>query len=143
WGEPSIIDRRVKLALVENYEEALEHRHIYAALGEPGEARRLIAAPGFKGHDSDSNGPHPSAGVGEYEPSFWVFTDGTVDFEPLAIRWDSGGMEVVLPDQGLLMTYGLVPRYTQDQVVHWDDLEAPQRDRILADTSTSNMFDEP
>lgn len=141
--EPPVIDGRVKLALVENHDEALKHRHVYAALGDPGEARRLITSPGFKGHDPDSNGPHPSAGVGEYEPRFWVFTDGSVEFEPLAIRWDSGGMEVVLPDQGLLMTYGLVPRYTQDQVVHWDDLETPQPDRIIADTSTSNLFAEP
>jgi hypothetical protein len=141
--EPPITDGRVKLALVENHDEALKHRHVYAALGDPDEARRLITSPGFKGHDSDSNSPHPSAGVGDYEPRFWVFTDGTVEFEPLAIRWDSGGMEVVLPDQGLLMTYGLVPRYTQDQVVHWDDLETPQPDRIIAATSTSNLFDEP
>ena len=70
-------------------------------------------------------------------------TDGTVDFEPLAVRWDSGGMEVLLPDQGLLMTYGLSPEIHQDQVVPWDEVETPQTDRIVADTSTSNLSDEP
>ena len=49
----------------------------------------------------------------------------------------------MLPDQGLLMTYGLFPRYTQDQVVHWDDLQGPQYDLITADSSTSSLFREP
>ena len=84
-----------------------------AAKATSGKWKRLAATPGFKGHDPDSNGPHPSAGIGGYAPRARVFTDGTVDFEPLAVRWDSGGMEVVLPDQGLLMTYGLSPRYTR------------------------------
>ncbi len=52
-------------------------------------------------------------------------------------------MDVVIPDQGLLMTYGLVPRYTDGQVAHWDDLEQPSYDRLIADCSTSNLFDEP
>lgn len=142
-NEEPVAGSRVKLALIENYDGPLKHRHLYAALGEPNEARRLVTVPGFKGHDPDSNGPHPSAGIGEYEPRFWVFTDGTVDFEPLALRWDAGSMDVVVPDQGLLMTYGLVPRYTDDQVAHWDDLEQPTYDCLIADCTTSNLFDEP
>lgn len=139
-AEPPVANGRLKLALVENPGEVLKHRHVYAALGDPAEARRLVGSPGFKGHDPDSSGPHPAVGVGEYEPLFWVFTDGTVVFEPLALRWDSGGIEVVLPEQGLLMTYGLAPRYTADQIVHWDDPEEPERDVIIADTSTSLLF---
>lgn len=142
-AEEPVVGDRIKLALIENYDEPLKHRHVYAALGEPEEALRLVTTLGFKGHDPDSNGPHPSAAVGGYEPSFWVFTDGTVRFEPLGLRWAAGGMEVVVPDQGLLMTYGLVPRYTRDQVAHWDDLEEPTHDWIVADGSTSNLFGEP
>ena len=52
-------------------------------------------------------------------------------------------MEVAVPDQGLLMTYGLAPRYTNDQIVHWDDREEPRHDCVIADSSTSNLFDEP
>ncbi len=85
-SEEPVVGSRMKLALIENYEEPLEHRHVYAALGDPEEALRLSETLGFKGHDPDSNGPHPFAGIGEYEPRFWVFTDGTVDFEPLAVR---------------------------------------------------------
>lgn len=142
-GEDPLASGRVKLALIENHDELLKHRHVFAALGDPSEAQRLITTPGFKGHDPDSNGPHPSAGIGEYDPRFWVFTDGTVDFEPLAVRWRAGGKEVVIPDQGLLMTYGLIPRYTDDQIVHWDDLEEPTHDCVFADTATSNSFNEP
>lgn len=119
------------------------YRHLFSALADGEVVDDLLGTSGFQGHDVDSNGPHPSAGVGEYEPDFWVFTNGVL-LEPLVLSWDAGSGRVLVPQPGLLMTYGLVPRLTGvDQVVHWDDPSEPEADQVVAKSVTPMMFGSP
>ena len=51
-------------------------------------------------------------------------------YEPLVLPWSSHNNTVLAPDQGFLMTYGLVPRVIIDGTVIWDDLTGPVRDVV-------------
>src|SRR5439155_5444411 len=115
----------------------LSYRHLLAALVPVDLLDAVLQAPGGIGHDVSASGPHPSpfGGAWDYSPRFWVFGGEQVPegLEPLAVSWRSGSHFVLLPDQGFLMTYGLVPRVvstSKDYLVHWDDAEAPHADVV-------------
>ena len=73
-----------------------------------------------------TSGPRPSSQEGSYEPWFRIWTRvPDVEVRPLVLSWSSGAAKVLMPDPGMLMTYGLVPRVESvagqpDQVV-WDE----------------------
>lgn len=79
-----------------------------------------------------TSGPRPYAGDEPYEPTFWVGAYGEVErrFEPLVLSWESHNQTVLAPDNGFLMTYGLIPRLLKDGHVHWDDMTGPHRDVV-------------
>ena len=56
--------------------------------------------------------------------------------EPLVVSWKMANHFVLWPDQGFLMTYGLVPRLVQTESgipeLRWDDLSAPCRDIVVS-----------
>ncbi len=131
------------LAEITQQEEGDGYRHVYSALGASDVVEGLVSTDGFGGHDVQANGPHPSAGLGEYEPVFSVFADGVDTLEPLVLSWDCGTRIALAPDPGFLMTYGLVPRLTAaDQITHWDDPQEPQSDVVVVSAVASTLFDE-
>ena len=92
----------------------------------------LLKNPGGIGHEITTSGPHPSPSKGSfvYKPEFSIWSGGYVSegFEPLVVAWTTGNRTVLLPDQGFLMTYGLVPRTVKSKhgdAIHWDDLQRP------------------
>lgn len=87
--------------------------------------------PGLRNHkgcigfQASSSGPIPFLDHRDapYKPYFWIGGRKQSEyFEPLVVRWESTGKTVLLPDQGFLMTYGLMPRYSDTGDVFWDDL---------------------
>lgn len=123
------------------------YRHLYTALAPPELVKKLLNYRGEIGHNVDASGPHPASYKDSfnYEPKFWIFggdiaPDG---LEPLVVAWRIGTKTVMLPDQGFLMTYGLVPRTIKSEkgdVIHWDDLEKPLQGVVEAKMVSEDYF---
>jgi len=116
------------------------YRHIYTALIPSNLVETLLGRYGAIGNQVQASGPHPSVdmedGPRRYKPRFWIFGgeiahDG---FEPLVVAWRSSDKTFLSIDQGFLMTYALMPRFTDIREghieVHWDDLAEPVYDVI-------------
>lgn len=68
----------------------------------------------------------------EYKPLFQIYlspSPGLKRAEPLVASWDTGNDAMLLPDQGFLQAYQLVPRLT-DCVMFWDDTSKPKYDVV-------------
>lgn len=115
-------------------------RQLFTALVPPEKLKAVLSQPGGIGHDVCASGPHPSdhRGNWEYTPRFWVWAGEVVPkgLEPLVVSWKLANHFVLWPDQGFLMTYGLVPRLVQTESgipeLRWDDLSAPCRDIVVS-----------
>jgi hypothetical protein len=124
------------------------YRHIYTALAPPERVQELLSHPGGIGHNVTTTGPHPSPyrGSFHYEPGFSIWAGEVVPegLEPLVIAWEAGGRTILVPDQGFLMTYGLVPRSVQSAIgdlIHWDDVTRPQHDVVIAKMVSEYFFE--
>jgi hypothetical protein len=81
------------------------------------------------GHSVDASGPRPYyVKDRSFKPSFWIEgRDLPSDkYEPLVLSWKSHHTTVLEPDPGFLMTYGLVPRTGNREIVYWHDPEVPR-----------------
>ncbi len=101
-----------------------DKRILYTCLIPKDRAEALEGYRGSIGFECVSSGPWPFPPDGDYSyvPDFWV--DGVEreeKFEPLVISWKSAGVTILLPDQGFLMTYGLISRQCEFGEVYWDD----------------------
>jgi hypothetical protein len=68
----------------------------------------------------------------EYKGNASVFISGVEGLnrvEPFIISWESANYITFQPDPYFLLTYGLTPRLTQNQV-YWDDLSRPKTEII-------------
>jgi len=124
-----------------------DYRQVFTALVAPEHLASILEKPGGIGHEVASSGPHPAPfrGKWDYAPRFWIDAAGTSKekLEPLVVHWRSGNQTVLLPDQGFLMTYGLVPRIVSNADVlemHWDDPSFPQRDIVVSRPVSSYNF---
>lgn len=81
-------------------------------------------------------GPKPCVDEGEvYDSSFWIYDiDRKEKYEPLINTWKNHNRTVLLPDNGLLMTYGLVPRNKENSSISWDDPSKPLYDVVIVNT---------
>jgi len=123
-------------------------RQLYTALVPPESLEQVLNHPGGIGHEVTTTGPHPARfrGAFDYAPIFTIETNGAVpeDLEPLVVAWEAGGRTVLLPDQGFLMTYGLVPRSVQSKegdVLHWDDPTKNVHDVVVAKMVSVTHYD--
>jgi len=85
---------------------------------------RLAGHRNCIGHKVSTSGPWPSSYRGQfnYTPAFWIEGVEPKDqLEPLVISWESAGKTILIPDQGFLMTYGLMPRQCGAGELIWDD----------------------
>lgn len=140
--DPLASDPVVVAAIEETTAAHERYRQLFTALVPPEVLDELLAVAGGIGFEVSASGPHPASDAGswDYEPRFWIFGCRTApELEPLTVEWRSGNSTVLIPDQGFLMTYGLMPRLADD-VVHWDDLEAPRRDVVLASPVSTYDF---
>jgi len=94
----------------------------------------VLTAPGGIGWEVKSWGPSPVVDEGEvYTSDFWVQgPEGWNDrLEPLVVSWEQHNKTVMMPDNGLLMCYGLCPRTQSgpDKII-WDNLSRPEYDVV-------------
>lgn len=92
----------------------------------------VLKEPGGIGYEVESWGPHPCVGTDQiYDTSFWIRgrkNQKNERFQTLINSWCNNDQEVLLPDNVLLMAYGLVPRYLQNGSTRWDDPQGPVYD---------------
>jgi hypothetical protein len=108
-------------------------RFLFTALVAPEDVDAALKAPGGIGQGVRCNGPRPTVGPeGGYSPSFSIHgpADSSKTYESLIQTWRVNNKIVVLPDNGFLMCYGLVPRPFQDGSTSWDDLSEPVYDVV-------------
>lgn len=124
------------------------YRHIYTALISPSLKESIMNRPGGIGHEVTTTGPHPSPYKGsfEYIPKFSIWAAEMVPegLEPLVVAWTTGRRTVLAPNQGFLMTYGLTPRTVRSEhgdLIHWDDLQKPSYDVVIAKMVSEYYFD--
>lgn len=103
-------------------------RKVSTALVPLEQADEVLNAKGGIGSEVRSWGPLPCVEKGQvFDTRFWV--DGRKDreekFQTIINTWRHHNQEVMLPDNVMLMTYGLVPRYLTEGTVCWDDPHAP------------------
>jgi len=103
------------------------YRQIFTGLVPAEQLEAVLAVLGGIGHAVSANGPHPAnSGDWKFSPRFWIDA-GVVEangLEPITVVWESGEYRVLMPDNGFLMTYGLVPRMggsSDELVIYWDD----------------------
>ncbi|MBI5302689.1 MAG: hypothetical protein HY868_11170 [Chloroflexi bacterium] len=117
------------------------YRHLYSALAPSETVSKLLEYPGGIGHEISTTGPHPDISSSQrdsnYVPRFWVFAAEVVPegLEPLVISWRSANQNFIAPDQGFLMTYGLIPRIVTTETgpeLHWDDPSVPKHDVVVS-----------
>lgn len=99
-------------------------KHLLTGLVTKSQYKALVKHRGCIGHEIESPGPWPSSHKGKfnYKPSFWIKdNDWKETIEPLIVSWASANKTIFLPDQGFLMTYGLIPRACDSGELFWDD----------------------
>ncbi len=123
-------------------------RNLFTALAPIELVNGIIAHPGGIGTEVSTTGPHPSSynGSFDYVPRFtiWAGDLAAEGLEPLVVSWKSGSRTILLPDQGFLMTYGLVPRSQKSKngdLIHWDDLERPYHDVVVSKMVSEYYYD--
>jgi hypothetical protein len=111
-------------------------RELTTALVPPDMVPSVLESSGSIMHEVETSGPHPGPYNDrfQYQPTFWIsggLEGKQVKFEPLVVSWGSGENKVWLPDQGFLMTYGLIPSLLEKEgLILWDDLEKPKHDVV-------------
>lgn len=106
------------------------HRHLFTALVPVPELQEVLTTAGGIGPEVECWGPHPCVPPeGGYEPRFWI-AGNERRYETLINAWLNHNKLVVLPDNGLLMCYGLVPRMLQNGSTAWDDPQKPVYDVV-------------
>jgi hypothetical protein len=148
-AEDPLVSENVVVAEIGHPWGPKSYRHLYTALVKPDKAHAILTYPGGIGNEVDASGPHPSFSPTEpyegYEPKFWIWAGQVVadGLEPLIVSWTSASQTILCPDQGLLMTYGLVPRqFRHNDIfeIHWDDPSVPRHDVVIVRPVSSYGF---
>ena len=106
-------------------------RLISTALVPLEKLRDVLNTPGGIGWEVRSWGPLPCVDAGKvFNTHFWIEGKEGSDerFQTIINAWSYHNQNVVLPDNVMLMAYGLVPRHINDGIVCWDDPHAPTYD---------------
>jgi hypothetical protein len=109
------------------------NRLIYTALVPRGQVDAALQAVGGIGQGVRAHGPRPCVGKeGGYDSSFWINgPDGPATrYEALVHTWRVHNRDVLIPDDGFLMCYGLTPRTLADGTLVWDDPSVPVYDVV-------------
>ena len=108
-------------------------RKLYTVLVPLDRVQAVLNNPGGIGYQVESGGPRPSVKKGDsFKSDFWVRgIESEERFEPLIVSWEYHNKTVMMPDNGLLMCYGLCPRVLKDpEQIIWDDLSLPEYDVV-------------
>lgn len=117
-------------SLIEN--ENYNEKYHFTALIDTSKIESLT--PDKIGIIPTSSGPHPFLPDkgSEYTPLFWIHSQAeNLEIEPLIICYESNNKTVIWPDQGFLMTYGLIPRFQKEgSEIIWDEPKLPEPEII-------------
>jgi len=113
------------------------YRTVSVALVPPAAVEELMLSTASTGYQVESHGPLPI--IDDDDPphrnGFWISGVGREDrFEPVVNCWRGSDIDVLLPDNGLLMVFGLVPRNIGESGVNWDDPHGPVYDVVRVST---------
>lgn len=146
-AENPLASDRVVVAEIQEAVDYQRYRQTFTALVPVEHITEVLERPGGIGHEVSASGPHPLDWRGEwhYAPRFWVdATESLPDgLEPLVVSWGAANQLVLWPDQGFLMTYGLIPRLVSTDIgltMHWDDPAGPRTDVVVAQVLSSHNF---
>jgi hypothetical protein len=109
------------------------YRCLFTALVPNNEINQVLVAPGGIGTEIRCWGPYPCVDPeGGYDASFSI--DGPAGsskkYETIINSWLHHNKIVIVPDNGLLLCYGLVPRILKENGLSWDDPSKPIYDVI-------------
>ncbi len=84
----------------------------------------------------NTSGPHSFYEPNwKYAPKFWIWSiidEKEYRIEPLIVSWENNRKTILLVDQGFLMTYGLVPRYIDENEIIWDEPSLPDEKVVIS-----------
>lgn len=102
----------------------------------------LLQSTASTGYEVESHGPLPVVDEGDppHSNRFWIAGIGRQDrFEPVVNSWRGCDIDVLLPDNGLLMVFGLVPRNVGESGICWDDPHGPVYDVVRVSSITDHQ----
>jgi hypothetical protein len=120
------------------------YRKVTVALVPLAMVSEILQSTAATGHEIQSHGPLPIVDdVGPpHRSGFWIAgIERENRFEPLVNAWRGSDTDVLVPDNNLLMVFGLVPRHTGESQLSWDDLHGPVYDVVR--TSTVSDYQRP
>jgi len=136
----SNLDKEITVAKIYSEEKNgknIRNEMLFTALLPLENYKKIINVKGGIGDgDVRTSGPFPCVDREEtYEPHFWVQgSRQDQSFEPLVASWSNHNKRVMVPDNGFLMTYGLIPRIaSQENKIIWDDPSKPQYDVVVVE----------
>lgn len=105
-------------------------RNTFTGLVDEEHLEKILNYRGEIWGDIRASEPFSFKGV-YYKPTFKINVGDIVPegIEPLVVGWSLGVKEILVPDNGFLMTYKLVPRLVRsdsDEILYWDDLGLPK-----------------
>lgn len=108
------------------------YRNSALALVPHDQVKDVLQSTGSTDHEVQAHGPRPIVRDDgpPHESGFWIRGLSRERFEPLVNAWQGGDTAVVVPDNSLLMVFGLVPRHTGGGKISWDDLQGPTYDVV-------------
>lgn len=112
-------------------------RNMTTALIPLEQVDETLSSMGGIGWEVKSWGPGPCVNEGQtYETSFWIDGRKGIDekFHALINSWKYHDKEVLLPENSLLMAYGLIPRTLYNGRICWDDPSAPVYEVLRVDS---------
>lgn len=142
YNKPLILDIDKEITVAEIYSEEengknVRNKMLFTALLPLEGYKKIINVKGGIGDgEVRSSGPFPCVDEDEiYEPHFWIRgSRQNQSFEPLVVFWRNHNKYVMVPDNGFLMTYGLIPRIiSKENTIIWDDPGKPQYDVVVVE----------
>jgi hypothetical protein len=137
--DEEVVIAEVSSTLVEGYPG---HRLLFTLLVPFADLHAVLTTPGGIGTEVECWGPHPCVPPeGGYQPHFWIEGHGR-KYDTLINAWLNHNKFVILPDNGLLMCYGLVPRILAGGSIAWDDPRKPVYDVVRVTPLSHYTVDE-
>ncbi|MHA7681881.1 hypothetical protein [Cupriavidus sp. PET2-C1] len=103
---------------------------------------QVLQSTAATGYEVRAQGPLPIVDDNDapHRSGFWIegIERGT-RFEPVVNSWRGSDTDVVVPDNSMLMVFGLVPRQTGESEVSWDDPHGPVYDVVRASTISDHQ----
>ena len=128
---------------------AESYKHLFTALVPLNKLKIILECTGGIGTNIENSGPHPSSYQNKYNyhPFFKIWCGDIIKkgLEPLIVSWKTGSWTVLHPDQGFLMTYGLVPRQVKLDnefgQIHWDDPDIPTHSVVIVEPKSEYSYE--